>query len=312
MTGYEIAKQAMGRITADPAVALPAGSQLHFESATIGHDFRQKAAWLQNWRSFRGVLLSLHFSDGGSQSVDGSAVLIAPGIALGARHVVEPRMEALMQGSVSAVCIGISEHGLQIWRVRYVTLVLNTDLVILGLIYASDLPPGNIFFQARVTTRLPKIGEKLMIAGFRATSDSFEVVDSEGLECSGQVLVCSGEVTNRFPQGRDRCVLPWPVLEIDCPTWGGMSGGPVFDSHGMLVGLLSSSLSTTDDLGPSYVSLLWVALGCRFEGGWPVEFFREDQCLLDLAPNYCAIDRPSAVSVSNTGSTTSIDYLSWE
>lgn len=49
-----------------------------------------------------------------------------------------------------------------------------------------------------------------------------------------------------YPHGRDRVMLPWPVLEVDCPTWGGMSGGPVFDEHGHLIGLLCSSFSVEE------------------------------------------------------------------
>jgi len=36
-----------------------------------------------------------------------------------------------------------------------------------------------------------------------------------------------------------------------------MSGGPAFDKNGKLIGILTSSFEAGDDLGPSYVSLLW-------------------------------------------------------
>jgi hypothetical protein len=55
-------------------------------------------------------------------------------------------------------------------------------------------------------------------------------------------------------------MLPWPTIEVDCGTKGEITGGPAFDKYRMLVGILTSSFEAEDDLGPSYVSLLWPAL----------------------------------------------------
>ncbi len=101
-------------------------------------------------------------------------------------------------------------------------------------------------------------------------------------------------------------MLPWPSLQIDCPSWGGMSGGPVFDSEGKLLGLLSSSL----DNGPSFVSLLWPALTCPFEGGWPPESFEGKRTLLNI--DVCAIDNRSAVRVIKKNGGTATAYETWE
>jgi hypothetical protein len=73
-----------------------------------------------------------------------------------------------------------------------------------------------------------------------------------------------------------------------------MSGGPVFDTTGHLLGLLSSSFTTVENDGPSNVSLLLPALSARFEGGWPGSFFKNPATLLDLDPRICAIDKREA------------------
>ena len=109
-------------------------------------------------------------------------------------------------------------------------------------------------------------------------------------------------------------MLPWPVLEVDCPTWGGMSGGPVFDDRGNLIGLLCSSFSLDSGDGISYVSLLYPALVVKFQGGWPAAAFQEARTLVEMATKMCAIERPEAVSLvfdEATGKTMA-RYESWE
>lgn len=302
-----------GIITEDPAVNMPIGSNLHFNPALITHEFESQAVWLKDWDSFQGVLLSIHFRIKETHSIEGSAVLVAPGIALSAKHVFTDSLDDIMNGKKSTISTAITKDGLQIWRINKITLIDNSDLVILGLTYCSQLPSGNLFNMATITTRFPKIGENLLITGFRASDYSFEIKDNDKgdkvMNCSGNVLACNGIVSNRFPTGRDKVMLPWPTLEVDCPSFGGMSGGPVFDSNGLLIGLLSSSF----DDGPSYVSLLWQSLAIEFEGGWPNSIFKNKSTLIDLSPTLCAIDRSSAISVTlNKDKTKNINYEAWE
>src|ERR1700731_1265195 len=247
-----------GTITDDPASAASIGTELRFRPVTPIYNGPEKAAAMRNWESFEGILLSIHFRTETSYSIEGSGVLVGPGIALCAKHVIEPHLDGILDGTVGTLVTGLARHGVQIWRLTKVTTVPDTDFCILGLLCASQLPPDNEFRQALITTRLPKHGEKLMLAGFRAGQNSFEITDQTHLATSGSVLICSGVVTDQYLQGRDRHMLPSPTLQIDCPSWGGMSGGPAFDRDGRLVGLLSSSF----DQGPSFVSLIWPALTC--------------------------------------------------
>ncbi len=295
-----------GTITDDPAAAAPIGAELRFRPVTPIYNGPEKAAAMRNWESFQGILLSIHFRTKTSHSVEGSGVLIGPGIALCAKHVIEPHLNGIFGGTVGTIVTGLASHGVQIWRLTKITTVPDTDFCILGLLCASQLPPSNEFQQALITTRLPKLGEKLMLAGFRAGQNAFEITDQTNFALSGSVLICSGIVTDRYPQGRDRHMLPSPSLQIDCPSWGGMSGGPAFDGDGKLVGLLSSSF----DQGPSYVSLIWPALTCPFEGGWPAACFPSKTTLLEL--DTCAIDKRSALSVSKKDGVTTTVYRIWE
>lgn len=276
-------KAAKGILTDDPSSLLSVGEVLKFNPCLVTHQFESNSVWLKDWESFDGILLSIHFANSDSHSIEGSAVLVAPGIALCAKHVITPNLDRIMSGQLGTVAIALSRSGVQIWRLSKITLIDNSDLAIIGLTYASNLPAGNMFNQATISTRLPKIGENLLIAGFRASDYQFNVSQGDNgekvMEYSGNVFCSNGTVTNRFPTGRDISMLPWPTLEVDCPSFGGMSGGPVFDANGMLIGLLSSSYDT----GPSYISLLWPSLALEFEGGWPNSFFQSKTTLLNFA-----------------------------
>lgn len=51
-------------------------------------------------------------------------------------------------------------------------------------------------------------------------------------------------------------------VRISMETVGGMSGGPVYNENGRLIGIVSSSF----DGGPTYVTLVWDALRFSFDG----------------------------------------------
>ena len=101
-----------------------------------------------------------------------------------------------------------------------------------------------------------------------------------------------------------------------------MSGGPVFDETGLLVGILSKALQADDEPSPSYVSLLWPVLTATFLRCWPpilttdnlsnwppLNGVGEWTTLVDIDRRICAIDRPDVVSRSGDGTVT---YRCWE
>ena len=299
-----------GELTEDPANHLTGGEQLHFNLKLVRHGLSSGSGALREMDVFDGLLLHMQFHDGEGHQIDGSAVLVAPGVALCATHVVRPYIDALAGGAATGFCIGVAKSGLQIWRLRNGTLVPNSDIAIIGLGYASRLPEHKTFSQASLTTRLPKIGEALTLTGFRASS--IEGVKDRTFIARGNVLVSVGKVTAQYPQGRDRIMLPWPTLEVDCPAWGGMSGGPVFDSNGYVVGLVCSSMSDHTGAGsPAYVSLLWPALTHEYEGGWPSQLFQGTRTLLEADRRICSIERREAISTTREGTSVTVRYERW-
>lgn len=308
MKPIEERKIATGFLTSDPAVD---DIQIISKPVEIHHDFTINATYLKDWANLGGVLVSMHFSDIEKHSIDGSGVIIGPGMALTAKHVVEPHFIDLKSGKRKLFCTAITKNGLQIWQVSNVVFDKLTDISILSLKYCSALPPDNTFKRAIISTRLPKIGENLLILGFKATDYSFEYTDKNEMTCSGSVIACNGSVTERHVNGRDKVMLPSPCLEIDCPSWSGMSGGPVFDRNGYLIGILSTSYGADP---PSFASLLWPALATPFKGGWPEGNFTSMTTLLELPEDICAIDKRTAVTITRNlqKNSMNIKYDIWE
>lgn len=285
-----------GQIRKYPHPFSGAGTEIYVEYRKFVHEQPDSAMILDAPEIFEGLVLQLIFAKEGSHDIEGTAVLVAPGVALAATHVLQPYGEQLKSGEIRLRCVGVREGKTTIWLVRDVTQILESDITILTLELATEFQEPLQLSLASLTTRTPAVGELVTVVGFRTPeSASFEdgvfIFDSTMILSHGKVTAVYAELT-----GRDRLMLPWPCIEIDCPTWGGMSGGPAFDRNGFLVGLLCSSVGGVDKLsGPSYVSLLHKTLACSFPGGWPEDFVDGSGGLICTEKSKAAIEAPEAV-----------------
>jgi hypothetical protein len=301
----------MGVFTEDPATKMPIGSTIQLRHIDVIYEGKENPAVLSNWTTFNGVLLAICLKSADSVRIVGSAAMVAPGIAVYAHHVVESILRAVVSGDPAAYCFGLAPSGIQIWKARKITHIKDTDLGIIGLERASNFEPGETLYQSKVTTRLPKVGEDLLICGFRAASSDF---GANATEFAGRVIVSRGAISARYPFGRDSVMMPWPCVEVSCSSFGGMSGGPVYDKHGRLVGVLSSSIGDSIGGNPSYVSLIWPALITKFDGGWPPGLIKERSRLVDLDPALCGIDKPQALNehIDPLTGDILVEYRPWE
>jgi S1-C subfamily serine protease len=296
-----------GIVTTDPLRNMPLGAQLHVSASLFS--VRPKAGLnsIANWDFFNGAVLAVHFGDAEGQRISGSGVLVAPGVAITARHVIEAEEARLMAGELAIICSGITPDGLTIWRVHQVTLVGNADIALLMIQCASALP--RILHQVTLTTRMPRVGERLAIAGIRHHATASVNIEAD-LDLS--MMVAQGAVTARYERARDRVLLPSPCFEVDCPALGGMSGGPAFDEDGFLVGLVSSSLEGHPG-GPTYLSLPWPALPERIHPCWPEGLYRKETSLLEIDRRLCGIHRPEAIQMTHDESGRPIaTYHHWQ
>lgn len=193
----------------------------------------------------------------------GSGIMIAPGIALTATHVLDefPRsgsgpvlLTFLPDGAGRAwlptstvTCSGASEFHMDERKVI-------SDLTIVSCTLNSNAHATHPLSLAPMEMCLPLAGQRLWAVGFRHG-------EIDGNATAVSPLVSSGLVTSSYPHGRGERMRS-PCVEVAMEALGGMSGGPVFNEDGRLVGIVSSSF----DGGPSYVTLVWDSLRVSIDG----------------------------------------------
>ncbi len=190
-------------------------------------------------------------TDEGVQLI-GSGVMIGPGLLLTASHV----MAEFTRDGAGPVFLTFLPDGARAWLPKEAVRksgrsdfaegrTKTSDVTLVGCTLNSDAHSAYPLTLAPMQIALPLLGERLWAFGFRQA----ELKD----ETAGVTpLVSSGVVSAAFPQGRGER-MPAACIEVAMDTWGGMSGGPVVNSDGRVVGIVSSSFQG----GPSYVTLIW-------------------------------------------------------
>lgn len=204
------------------------------------------------------------YIDGKLRSI-GSGIIVGPGLVLTATHVFE---EFPRTGSGPVLLSFLPEKKARAWLPtatvtcsgpsRYnpwdAKAKIVSDLSIVSCDLNSEAHLEHPLSLVPMELCLPLPGTRLWAVGFRNG-------DFESDSTLVSPLISSGLVTDCFPHGRGER-MPSPCVEVDMETLGGMSGGPVFNEAGHLVGIVSSSF----DGGPSYVTLIWDALRISIEG----------------------------------------------
>lgn len=296
-------KERSGRINTDPLEAMAIGSELHLQFMHYHPVLPDGSGPIDQWDHFGSGLLSIGIKTADAFSIEGSGVLVGPGLGLAARHVFEPYLAEMAQGLAVPYAISVMPEGLLIWKLHQF-LSGDSDVAILRLELCSNLPKDGLQL-ASLTTRMPSLGEKVMFVGTRNKG-------SNTLETPShiEVRVGIGEVIEVHASGRDRVMLPGPCFGVKCLTMGGMSGGPVFDSNGNLVGTLTSSFE--DEQGPSYASLWWPASGYEIGTIWPPRISELPTNLLALSRiGAVSIDKPEAISLDYRDGRKDIHYRPW-
>jgi hypothetical protein len=199
-----------------------------------------------------GVLLALDWVVRDTHHIWGSAVMVAPGVALTAGHTVDAmRQEGFLRaGGGYLLALGFSDHGMVVWNPNSFISIGDGDLAILTLLLRSTAQPAVSI--ATLAARQPLVGEIVSLIGFAASETKFENLTRDRgavIDLLGSV----GPVANLYPQGRDRQTLPNPAAGVSAKTVGGMSGGAAFDARGCLIGIITSGIDETS----SFISMSW-------------------------------------------------------
>lgn len=180
-------RQTVSGVAAPDPTLTPAalGGQVRFESITVRVDGAHSEGWLP-MTVLRGAFLTVSIRDEDSHYTWGSGLMVGPGLALCAKHVIEDHLEALANGGASLVCEAPSDAGLLLWAARRHTVVPDSDLVVLGLSLNCEVPRHHRFSTLHMSTRMPSIGEELLLVGFSASEQSYARAST--IEVTGQYL----------------------------------------------------------------------------------------------------------------------------
>ena len=253
---------------------VPEGDRLHLGRGRLSIIAEPGIFDFEDLGDLGGSLLMVSgFKDGEVGQVIGTAVMIAPGVAVTATHV----LDELQATGWNVDARGPGGGGsLTWWRAtgfgRKVYVDLHTqevrassDLAVMALELAGD-PGRALELPIPVfAPDIPAVGESVMVLGFQSGAGDPEEIS---------LFASRGVVTSQHLNGRDRLMLPNPCLEVELDIWGGMSGGAVVNRHGELVGIASSSVQGSDRLG--FVSLLGSVMDYEVIPRWPPGWYEPD------------------------------------
>lgn len=199
----------------------------------------------------------------------GTAVVVAPHLAITAKHVIEDHWQR-QQGSVprsgaahgdfSIVAVQVPETGEpRLWAVRKIWPSAHTDVAFLKLVPWNRVAVNHVWRWVTINVLPPSIGSPISAFGYHAST----IAIGNPIQWRHQASNSFGRVEEIFEKRRDLARLDFPCFSVDAQFEGGMSGGPVFNEGGELCGLVCSSLPPLppDTKHTSYVTTLWPALG---------------------------------------------------
>ncbi len=238
------------------------------------------------WR-LEGLIVAIGFIDSERQCIIGSGIMIAPGLCLTATHVIE---ETKKQHPL--LFTFPSDSSMRVWTPQdfsaqqKISLELlpfqkpepkYSDVGILSYSPFSKFKDKEDYLFAPIEVSVPKIGERLWATGYRE-------IFNDGVPTIS-FFVTSGLVTEQYLEGRG-AHINGPCIEVAMQALGGMSGGPVFNAEGRVVGIISTCLEgQSDSKGPTYVSLIWTSLLSTVHTPWPEGHWPENVAGIQTASN---------------------------
>lgn len=209
--------------------------------------------------------------------VGGSAILIAPYLALTARHVLRDLFRLTEQPIRERPGYFRANHGIVLFQVnplggtpRSALWIVDrtwdsgwTDICLLQVSPdAVGFPKGKVelptsFFSCSLLP--PPVGARVSMLGYPNAQVEFV---GDQISVDFNCVLQEGTVSQVHVLQRDRGMLSFPCFEVDRPVDGGFSGGPVF-WNGTLCGLVSSGSLTES----TFVASLWPL--CLMEYEYP-------------------------------------------
>jgi serine protease Do len=207
------------------------------------------------------------------------------GLVYGAPHIQRHQWRPI-NGAYSI--IKIDDLPLQAPRIRNFT-----ELLALSILPSSHKTGGTEFLNVDLSTWRPSLGEVVLGIGY-PNLDKAEKDAPDDRSISQCMYGAYGRITNIEPLDLSRS-RPWPMVRVVADWPGGMSGGPVFNAAGNVIGIISSGIDATSS--SAMIFGRWNAVHRTFGSldparpGWFLCYGTLDtnERLIDIA-----LDRPEA------------------
>jgi hypothetical protein len=197
----------------------------------------------------------------------GSAVLVAPHLALTARHVTDdftrlyhaPSDTTPSKADYHILARCFFRNRWWIFHVRHIHATFGTDIVARYVSLAPDQPQDFEWPRIMLDMFPPKRWRRVWSWGHIAPGARFADYERGEIHWYAALHRSSGIIRDIFPRQRDRGFVNFPAFQFDARVDPSMSGGPIFNDLGHLIGINSTSLAATAE-HPEHVStgaLIW-------------------------------------------------------
>lgn len=209
----------------------------------------------------------------------GSFFQVFPGAFVTAAHVLKDYVEHFPSGKLQArFFLQVSDKFSMQFVMESARVTREEDIAIvfcrpMPSKFSVDLTPLQ---GLRISPRIPSEGETVLNIGYRPDRRSAETFLGQPTSKSIFGFVRVGTVTSVFLDGRDKTMLPGTCFEFSSETVGSMSGGPVIDRFGSVIGILSTGY---DGEKISYASCLFRCMTLNLNQKWPMN---ETRRIVDL------------------------------
>ncbi len=233
-----------------------------------------------------GLCLCAHRSTDEIYLPSGTAVMVGPGIAMTARHVIEDffanydnrkftlgKPTGSDRGTFWLFALHPGSGAQWVVDLNYFLAEEGPDIAFLYLKPDNEAAKERQHIFAPLSLNLPKIGETIFAYGFVDESNHLGKEPSISFgDGTKRVLVYSAGIIKEIHENyRDTTRMKFPCFQTNARYDGGMSGGPIFNLQEEVIGLVCSTLPAEDDSQEhiSYGTLLWPALLIRLSIPFP-------------------------------------------